>query len=233
MRPATGPRAVMRGSLPDTRADGNSWKRRSPQGAPTPPPKPHANWGCCSGTRGDTARAKAAFQQAIASGHSHAARWAQSTWELCCPAGGYRRAEVAYQQALDSGLAHVGPKIADTVRARLKRAVIVRKSLACCHASQPRPSPQAIGGPLTLVSQRLRRSLAVHRMYRSGRSEASIGRIAKLIVRVRFPSPAPHKTPGQQTARYRAHGRDRQEVATAARLQPGSAGNRDHSHRHT
>jgi hypothetical protein len=48
----------------------------------------------------------------------------------------------------------------------------------------------AIGGPLTQVSQGPSRSLAVHRIPRSGRSGTRICRIPKLIVRVRFPSPA-------------------------------------------
>jgi hypothetical protein len=50
--------------------------------------------------------------------------------------------------------------------------------------------PRAIGGPLTLVSQGPSRSLTVRRMSRSGRSEGRICRFPKLIVRVRFPSPA-------------------------------------------
>src|SRR5262245_59812592 len=53
-----------------------------------------------------------------------------------------------------------------------------------------RATPRAIGGPLAPVSQGPSRSLAVHRMPRSGRSGATIGRIPKLIVRVRFSSPA-------------------------------------------
>ena len=44
---------------------------------------------------------------------------------------------------------------------------------------------------ITPVPQGPSRSLAVHRVPKSGRSEAWIGRIPKLIVRVRFPSPAP------------------------------------------
>ena len=48
--------------------------------------------------------------------------------------------------------------------------------------------PRAIIGPLTPVLQGPLRSLAVRRMPWSGWSEAPIGRIPKLIVRVRFPS---------------------------------------------
>ena len=60
--------------------------------------------------------------------------------------------------------------------------------------------PRAIGGPLTPVSQGPRRSLAVHRLPRSGRSGTQICRIPKLIVRVRFPSPAPYaELPAQAT----------------------------------
>jgi hypothetical protein len=47
---------------------------------------------------------------------------------------------------------------------------------------QPEVRRQAIGGPLTRVSLGPSRSLAVHRIPRSGRSETPIGRIRKLTV---------------------------------------------------
>src|SRR5690348_488030 len=46
-------------------------------------------------------------------------------------------------------------------------------------------TPRAIDGPLTLVSQGLSRSLAVHRLPSSDRPEAQIGQIPKLIARIR------------------------------------------------
>ena len=60
------------------------------------------------------------------------------------------------------------------------------------HRDQPRPDHggRVISGPLTSVTRGISRSLTDSRSGRSGRSTARTVQIPKLIVRVRFPSPA-------------------------------------------
>src|SRR5262249_20209683 len=57
-----------------------------------------------------------------------------------------------------------------------------------CHP-QPEVSRRAIGAPLALVSQGLSRSLAVHRIPWSSRSQTPIGRLPKLTVPDRADAP--------------------------------------------
>ena len=76
-----------------------------------------------------------------------------------------------------------------------RHATIVKMRAAATAATSRAVRPRAIGGPLAPASQAPSRSLVVYRVPRSGRSGAPIGRIPKLIVRVRFPSPAPIRNP--------------------------------------
>jgi hypothetical protein len=57
---------------------------------------------------------------------------------------------------------------------------------------------RAINGPLTPVNHGQRRTILAPRNRRSGVLAGRISRSSKLVMRVRFPSPAPHQTPRSQ-----------------------------------
>jgi hypothetical protein len=62
----------------------------------------------------------------------------------------------------------------------------------------PHPDQRAISGPFTSVKGGLSRSLTDSSPRRSGHVGARMAQIPKLIVRVRFPSPAPVRRPLQR-----------------------------------
>jgi hypothetical protein len=86
---------------------------------------------------------------------------------------------------------------------------------------------RAISVPLTLVTSGLSRSLADTSHRRSGRTTARMAQIPKLIVRVRFPSPAPRVKPQVKAPIARASRapvgavrRRRQQSACVVRFRP-------------
>ena len=106
------------------RARGPPTSRPSTPGTPTGPRPPRWTWAICSAEQGDAAGARAAYQQAIDSGHAdwappaalslgRSARRSRVTWP---------GARAAYQQAIDSGHADWRPRPRSSLGTLLGRA---------------------------------------------------------------------------------------------------------------